>query len=75
MQSGLTAYDAAIITAIAVSFVGIIWASYQLRKHRREIKIVGIVKAETGIKPPKYLLKLYEATFRPDSKGSGDEQR
>ena len=63
------AYDFCITTAIVCSFVGIVWGTVKLEQHRREIRIIKQIKADpflNGIKLPKYLLRLFEATFRHD---------
>lgn len=60
-------YDVIVITVGSVSVVGAIVSGYLMNKHRRKIRVVGIVKAETGIAMPKWMLRLYESTFNPDS--------
>ncbi len=40
-----------------------------MHKHRREIRIYKQVKQETGFEVPKWLLRVYESTFRPDNEG------
>ena len=60
-------YDIIIVTVGSVSVVGSIWAGYLMHKHRREIRIYKQVKQETGFEVPKWLLQVYESTFRSSS--------
>ncbi len=66
---GLPVYSIVVTSAIVVSFLGIIYGTVMLERHRREIRITKQIKADpylNGIKLPKYLLRLFEATFRHD---------
>lgn len=66
---GLPVYDVLVTSAIIGSFIGIISGTVLLERHRREIRITKQIKADPfldGIKLPKYLLRLFEATFRHD---------
>jgi hypothetical protein len=44
----MTAYDYWIIGIGSVSMAGIIWSSYKLNKHRREIRIYRRIEIEAG---------------------------
>jgi hypothetical protein len=63
-------YDVIIVTVGSISIVGAVWAGYLTHKHRREVRIYKQVKLETGYEVPKWLLRVYESTFRPSSKST-----
>lgn len=66
-------YDVAIITVGSVSVIGAIVSGFLMNRHRRKIRVVGIVKTETGIAMPNWMLRLYESTFNPDSENTSSK--
>lgn len=58
-----------IIGAITICFVGIVWASVMMERHRREIRIYKQIKADpylNGIKCPRWIIQLFHSTFPHD---------